>query len=152
LGIIGTITGTIAIIISYWAYRKERPNLKVELVDSSHNFNPSANGEHINFWLKCRVKNLGDRGTRINDIGVKFTLNNTEVILKAEEIRELLPSGNYKSGPKWLDAHDSVNILSSFYQPYRGERKETIDCTFMLFHTHGLYAFETTSVLAPFLS
>jgi hypothetical protein len=148
LGLIGTVTGIIALLISYWTYRKEKPNLEVEVLSSTHNFTPTAdNGKHINFWLKFRLKNLGDRGTRINDIGLHFRMNNAEYDLKAQQLNELLPNGNCKVGPKWLEAHDSVIIHADFYRIYDGTEAEKIGCTFTVFHTHGSYDFKTASTL-----
>lgn len=77
LGIIGTITGTIALFISFWTYRKEAPHLKVSVTKCEHKLIPSSmsnsNVKTLNFWTTFQVKNLGDRGTRITDVGLTFT-------------------------------------------------------------------------------
>jgi hypothetical protein len=149
LGLIGTVTGIIALLISYWTYRKEKPNLETEVLSLTHNFTPtSSNGKHINFWVRFRLKNLGDRGTRINDIGLSFKINEHEYDLKANEIREVTPDGLLKAGPDFIEAHDTLVIEADFYRTYEGkDEQEKIDCKFTLFHTHGSYDFKTTSTL-----
>ena len=73
LGIIGTITGLFALFISLWSYWREKPKLKMEIIKSKHNYthNPSEKQE-LNLWADFQVKNLGDRGTRINDVVLSF--------------------------------------------------------------------------------
>jgi hypothetical protein len=150
LGIIGTLTGAIALIISYITYRREKPNLKIEVLESKYNFthNPSEK-THINFWTKFQVRNLGDRGTRIYDIGLSFRVDSKDYSLKKEfYLRVPLKRMEAKqAGTIWLGAHDRKCFQGQFVQEYDSTEKEQIDCIFTIWHTHGSQDAKFTSVV-----
>ncbi|MGD0204533.1 MAG: hypothetical protein ABSC20_11600 [Candidatus Bathyarchaeia archaeon] len=154
IGVIGVITGSIGtatgIIALIRIYRKEKPNLKIEKVESSHNFthNPSEK-THINFWAKFHVSNLGDRGTRINDIILSFRVDSKDYILKKQDFFRVPSVGLSAKIEKsiWLEAHDSSYFQVQFIQEYDSTEKEQIDCNFKIIHTHGSKYAKITSVL-----
>ena len=78
LGIIGTATGIAALLISYRTYSKQKPNLKIKLTKCIHDF-PNPNREpqvkDINFYANFQIRNVGDRGTKIENIVLSFIID-----------------------------------------------------------------------------
>lgn len=140
LGIIGTITGTIALIISYLIYRKEKPNLKLEISKCKHSYTTSTSQViTINFWASFHVHNLGDRGTRINDVGLSFVTDEKDYQFKKRE------SMDPRENDVRIEAHDTVNFSADFWGIFESEEKEKIDCVFTIYHTHGTMDVQFTS-------
>jgi hypothetical protein len=142
LGIIGTITGAIALFISYWIYRKENPRLEMSVSKCEHDFTLSTSQvKTISFWVTFQIKNLGDRGTSINDVGLFFRSNGNHYRLKKRYFRGL----TVESERKWINAHETMDIEADFYETYEGNDKTQIECTFSVYHTHGAKKVTTVS-------
>lgn len=134
LGIVGTVTGIIALFISYWTYRKENPRLKVAVLKCEHDFTLSDSQiKSVNFWATFQIKNIGDRGTSINDMGLLFRSNGREYHWKKKYFR----GPNEVSEKRWIAAHDWDNIEADFYDTYEGTERKQIDCIFTIYHTHS---------------
>lgn len=134
LGIIGTVTGSIAIFIHFWRLRRESPRLEAKVLKCEHDFTLSTSGiKSISFWAEVQIKNLGDRGTSINDMDIIFEDNGNEYRLKKKYFRGLTE----ESKRRWINAHDIIDIEADFYETFEGNEKEQIDCTFTIYHTHG---------------
>jgi hypothetical protein len=144
LGIIGTITGIIALFISYWTFRKESPHLETKLLKCEHDFAISkSQAKTISFWTEFQIKNLGDRGTTVNDIGLTFVDDGKEYNFKKQYYR-----GRYGTGEtqrKWINAHETMSVEADFFEPYEGNERDQIECTFTLYHTHGAEHVESIS-------
>jgi len=143
LGLIGTVTGTIALIISYIVYRKDQPRLKVTITKCIHNFNDALT--HINLWVTFQIRNQGDRGTRINDAGLSFSINEQKYNLKKQNFGEF-HGGSLTS--VWIKAHDTESFTAYFSENLESNLKkklESIDCTFTIYHTHEPLTIKTTS-------
>lgn len=142
LGVIGTITGAIALFVSYWTYRKENPHLKVTVLKCEHAFTLSTSQtQSLSFWVDFEIRNVGDRGTSINDIGLLFRTDGVEYEWKKKYFRGLTS----ESQKRWLEAHDTLKIEADFYDVYVGEEKEQIKCTFTIYHTHPSEKIEALS-------
>jgi len=134
LGIVGTVTGISALFISYWTYRKENPHLKVSVLKCEHDFTLSEGlAVTLTFWTGFEIKNTGDRGTSINDIGLLFRTDGLEYEWKKKYFR----GPKVVSEKRWLEAHDTLKVEADFYDTYVGEEEEQIDCTFTIYHTHS---------------
>lgn len=134
LGIIGTITGAIALFISYWTYRKENPRLEVSVPKCEHDFALSTSQiKTISFWVTFQIKNLGDRGTSINDVDLSFKNDGKQYRLRKKYFRGLA----VESERKWINAHETMDVEADFYETYEGKQKAQIECTFSVYHTHG---------------
>jgi hypothetical protein len=143
LGLIGTVTGSIARIISYMTYRKDKPRLKVIVTDCIHNFNDALT--HINLWANFQIQNQGDRGTRISDLSLSFTINKKGHTLKKQNLGETR-GGSVTS--VWIEAHDTESFTAYFSENFESnlmEKLESIDCTFTIYHTHEPLTIKTTS-------
>jgi len=141
LGIIGTITGSIAIFIHFWRLRKESPRLEGEILKCEHDFAVSKSKiKTVSFWVELQIKNLGDRGTSINDIDLNFEDDGQNYHLKGYF------RGNVEdSQRRWISPHETINISVDYWITFEGNDKEQIDCTFTIYHTHGSQNVKTIS-------
>ena len=130
LGLIGTITGIMALFIHFWKLRKENPRIKAKVLQCEHDFEPKRN--QMSFWTKFQIRNLGDRGTSINDVELVFMSNAQEYRLKRQYFR----GRREKSQRRWINPHETIDLEADFYDEYRGEVRDRINCTFILYHTH----------------
>jgi hypothetical protein len=148
LGIVGTATGIAALLISYRTYSKQKPNLKIKVTKCVHDFpNPIREPQvkEINFWTNFQIKNVGDRGTKVENIVLSFVTD-----AKKYQIEERKPYSDLseiarfqvqfpaQNESRWIAAHDSVNIGAHFNIPYDG-REDKIDCVFSVYDTHRKY-------------
>jgi len=134
LGIVGTVTGSIAIIIHYWRLRRENPRLEVKVLECMHDFEISPRQvKTISFWTTFEIRNLGDRGTTVNEIELDFLDNGREYRFKKQYFRGL----RTESESRWINAHEIINIDADFYDRFEGNDREQIECTFTIYHTHG---------------
>jgi hypothetical protein len=143
LGIIGTITGSLAMFVHYWRLRRENPRLAIEVSKCEHDFALSTYQiRTISFWAKFQIKNQGDRGTRINDIGLVFSVDGKECRLK----KQYFHGQGRETESRWIEAHDIEDIEADFWEAFEGSEKERIDCTFTIYHTHGAEEVEAVSI------
>jgi hypothetical protein len=136
LGIIGTTTGTIALFISYWTYRKESPHLKINVIKCEHNFEVSRSvpdRKTISFWTDFLIKNVGDRGTTIEDIELTFENSGKTYKLRKASYRDQHVIEKRIS----VSPHDSFDLSADFWEVFTGDEEDQIDCIFTIYHTHG---------------
>jgi hypothetical protein len=135
LGIIGTVTGAIALFISAWTYRNEAPHLKVTVKECKHKITLAADATNktLYFWVTLLIKNQGDRGTRITDANISFNLGGKDYCFRKKYFRGTKPDAE----SRWVEAHDTIELSVDFYELYDGEEKNEIECKLTLFHTHG---------------
>jgi hypothetical protein len=136
---INTVVSTIAIIIAsvslYLTWRKvksERPLIRHEVNSCMHKV--SKDGKTTNLELLFRLHNEGDRGTGL-----------TKVVAYVADCRSQLHSSSEEMSTR-LKAHDStdrITIFFDFVPPFQyGTRMR---CLFIVYHTHGIYSFESES-------
>ena len=140
LGIIGTVTGILALVIHIIKLSREKPHLQVELIDCHHLFNPEKEPSTrwiMYFFPHFRIANLGDRSTTVSNIEVLFKINDKEYST---------PKGANYLSPTRIDAHDTVDIQPQIYS-YDETIKEQklIDAVFTIHHTHGKEKIKCTS-------
>lgn len=151
LGIIGTVTGIIALVISYRTYSKQKPNLKVKVTNCEHKiyFESAIQHRAINLWAKFHLKNVGDRGTSIDDIGLSFTVDGKKyqfhkkyfgsptIALELPEVLEHLVEERSKS--EWIEANEIRDIEANFIEQFDGTEENQIACVFTIYNTHKTY-------------
>ncbi len=142
LGIIGTVTGIVSLSLHYWRLRKESPRLETKVLKCEHNLRVSKSQiKTISFWAGFQIKNLGDRGTSVNDINLSFEDDGKKYQLKKRYYR-----GTFlENERRWINAHDTIDIEADFYNTFENNDKEQIDCTFTIYHTHGAEKVKTVS-------
>jgi hypothetical protein len=145
LGIVGTVTGAIALFISAWTYRKEAPHLKASVTECKHKITLSADAKSktLYFWATLLIKNRGDRGTRITDSKISFSVGDKDYCYSKKYFRGIKPD----TESKWVEAHDTIELSADFYEVYDGEEKNQIKCQLTLFHTHGITKADVTSTI-----
>lgn len=134
LGIIGTVTGSIAVIIHIWRLRKENPHIETKALKCEHDYAVSLSGiRTISFWTDFMIRNVGDRGTSINDMDLDFEDNGQKHHLKKQYFRDR-PVAEKRI---WISPHETLDLSADFYQNFQGNEKEKVDCHFTVYHTHG---------------
>lgn len=94
------------------------------------------------------ISNRGDRGTTINEIEVNFEVEGKKYSLKKSQFR--IPYGisrgyHLDEKRRWINPHETIEVLPDFSQELEIVEKDNIDCTFKIYHTHGSLNCETTS-------
>jgi hypothetical protein len=142
LGILGTVTGAIALFISWWTLRKESPRLRMTVLKCEHSIKvQTSHVRTITFWVEIQVKNIGDRHTSVYDMSLAFEDNGNKYSFKKGYFRDI-PSQEQRI---LVPAHDVVNVRADFYERYEGNDKEQIRCTLAIYHTHKTEVVETVS-------
>jgi hypothetical protein len=142
LGILGILTGTIALFISWWNLRKERPRLRITVLKCEHSIKLQTNQVRtITFWVEIQIKNIGDRHTSVYDMSLAFQDNGNKYSFKKDYFRDMPPQEQRILIP----AHDVVNVAADFYQRYQGNDKEQFGCTLAIYHTHKTEVVKTVS-------
>jgi hypothetical protein len=140
LGIVGTITGAIALFISYWAFKKENPKLEIRTVKCEHSVRVSTkNIKTLSFWTQLEVKNVGDRGTSINDAQIEFEDSGKKYIFKKQYFEDAT------SRNVWINPHETTYIGVQFWGAFDGADLENLNCTLKVYHTHGCRNVTVTS-------
>jgi hypothetical protein len=134
LGIVGTITGIIALFISFWTARKENPRLRGKVLTCEHWYPVSEkNVKMISVFPTLEIRNIGDRGTTINDVDLSFWNSG-----KKYQFRKLYFRGEQaQSQRRWIEAHQLVVLEPDFSEAFDGTEEKQIECQFRVFHTHG---------------
>jgi hypothetical protein len=155
LGIIGTVTGIIALAISYRTYSKQKPNLNVKVTNCEYgiSFDSAFHHRAINLWAKFQIKNIGDRGTSINDIVLSFTVDGKKYQFNKKYFGSpriaLVPEGLEHlvemSKSEWIEAHQTRDIEANFIEQFDGTEENQIDCIFTIYDTHRGYRVKAIS-------
>lgn len=148
LGIIGTITGVIALLVSYWTYRNAKPRLVVTAKRAEHIIDKKF-PKRIGFTFVFTINNHGDRGTTLNEIEMSY-VDNGKVHSQKKEIKDgyaMLINDVRKVN---VNPHETIDRLILFDDDSIEEPpKVTMDYSFIIYHTHGAYPFNVTSKLTP---
>jgi hypothetical protein len=142
LGIVGTITGIIALCISFWTVRRESPRLKGRVLSCTHSYSDSEkNVKMISFSLLLEIRNLGDRGTTIKDVVLSFWNSGQKYQSRMINFERLLD----RSHSRWIEAHELVEVGLYAQERFDGTEERQIECQFQVFHTHGAIKVEGKS-------
>ena len=134
LGAIGTTTGVLALILHFLKFRRERPHLKIDVLNCEHKVDEDGNSTMLH--IKYTLHNIGDRGTQLNKIEAFATDFNGEKHHASE---------NIKVSRSRLDAHHSLTLFHYFRFTPHFQYKEKMECNFKLHHTHGVFEFQCES-------
>ncbi len=157
LGIAGTLIGAFALFISWWTFKKDRPHLKVNVTDCTHDFAVSQsvpNKKSVCFLADFLIKNVGYRGTTIEDIELTFENNGKPYKIRKQFYREQFL--HEKDIPVFLkemipiSPSKSFNLSAKFYEEeFIGNEVDKINCTFTIFHTYKALTVKYVSVRKP---
>lgn len=124
LSTISLIMALAGLSLHFVKFRKERPNLNIELIKCRHN--PSSTKvKKTELRLQFYVHNRGDRATQLNSL----------------ELQEHKQACELEDA---VEANKSIKKDCYFNLPKR-LTDDKIKCTFILYHTHATKKFEVTS-------
>lgn len=132
LGIIGTIAGIVSLSVHLWRLRRENPRLAIKVLSCEHSFEKETKA--LSFWSEMELRNLGDRGTDILGIDVKFEDD--------EEKEYSLKMSNQEPDVeddliRWIRPHETIRTVQTTFLKFESTPKEQIECNFTIYHTHG---------------
>lgn len=116
LGVIGTITGVCSLILHFLKYRRERPNLLVNILDCRHKVD--EDGKSTNLYIQYILRNKGDRGTKLNKIEAFATDFKGEKHYASKKLSKSLIAG------------DSLSLHHYFYFRPHFQYKKKMECIF----------------------
>jgi hypothetical protein len=131
LGIIGTIAGVVSLSVHLWRLKRENPRLAIKVLSCEHSFEHETKA--LSFWSEMEVRNLGDRGTDILGIDVKFEEDEKEYTLKMANQEPVVEDDLIR----WIRPHETIRTLQTAFMKFEDTPKEQIACTFTIYHTHG---------------
>ena len=137
LGLVGTVTGILGLIVHIIKFRRERPHLKVEVIECTHEFNQKwepGDWKAI-FHPSFRILNQGDRSTTVSKIELSFVINDKEFYTYQDHSKYYKP----------IDAHETVEVTAPLYIYSQTDEQGSIQCRFTIHHTHGKQIIECTS-------
>lgn len=157
LGIAGTLTGAFALFISWWTFKKDRPHLKVNVTDCTHDFAVSQsvpNGKDLFFLANFLIKNVGYRGTTIEDVELTFENNGKSYKMRKQSYTEQflseknIPVIYMKRIP--VSPSESRDLSAKFFvEDFSGNEEDKINCIFTIFHTYKALTIKYTSIRKP---
>jgi hypothetical protein len=131
LGIIGTIAGIVSLSVHLWRLRRENPRLEIRVLSCEHHFEKETKA--LSFWSEIELRNLGDRGTNLLGIDVKFKGEEDECTLKMSNQEPVVENDSVK----WIRPHETIRTFQTAFIKFNGAPNEQIDCIFTIYHTHG---------------
>ncbi len=145
LGIIGTSTGVLALIISYRTYANARPNLKVNVKKIEHYSDTFIKGKNMTIATQLAISNCGDRPTTLNEIEAQFTYKGRQYKFKEEFIRTVTDGEENVGYSKIsVEPHETTDEYVYLKGLISSIPKEII-FDFRIYHTHGVCSFRETS-------
>jgi len=152
LGIIGTATGIIGLIIHFIRLRREKPIIKPEVIKCGHYLTRNKKHQPIfHLELELRIKNRGHHGTTLNKIEATFYDNEKRYLMESiyfqpcEGVRALMPTLPVEN--LWIGPHKTTNTRCRFQLEGEVIKQRILECSFILYHTHGK---KTLRVTSPF--
>ena len=149
LGIIGTATGVLSLIIHFIRLRKEKPVLKLEVTKCWHYLERRKNRQPtFNLELESRIGNRGHYGTTLSKIEVVFYDSRKRYLMESDYFHTLehvtlmptLPVQNL-----WIVLHKTTDTECVFRLEDAAIEQEVLKCSFILYRTHGKETFRVTS-------
>ena len=131
LGIVGTIAGVVSLSVHLWRLRRENPRLTLGVLSCEHDF--AHESKALSFWSEMELRNLGDRGTNILGIDVKFRAKEKDYTLKMSNQE---PDSDDDS-IRWIRPHETIRTFQTAFIKFEDKPEKQIDCIFTIYHTHG---------------
>jgi len=134
LGVYASIISSLTFILYFIKLRRERPNLKVDVLNCKHSV--SINGNSTYLHIKYTLRNTGDRETQLNKIEAFATDFNGEKHYASETV---------KATRNLLGAHRILTLFHYFCFTPHFQYREKMECNFKLHHTHEVFEFQCES-------
>lgn len=134
LGIIGTVSGIGGLLIHYLEYKREKPEIEVELESCSHIYNK----DFLEFKPVLTIRNRGDRPSTIFKIEMWAMIKTPLDFVKYGE-RPSAIGVDYRKTHR-LEVNDTVNLKPTIKMPLslvlKPDKKE-IEFELIIHHTLG---------------
>ena len=144
LGIIGTIAGVVSLTVHLWRLQRENPRLTISVLSCEHSYQHETKA--LSFWSEIELRNLGDRGTNILGIDLKFEGNDKKECTLQMSNQEQVIGGDVI---RWIRPHETMRTLQIAFTKSENKPKQQIDCLFTVYHTHGAERAKTKSQKRP---
>jgi hypothetical protein len=142
LGIVGTTAGIVSLAVHLWRLKREKPNLVLRNIRCVHEYEKETKA--LSFLCELEIRNVGDRGTNILGVDLKFDYKKTEYGIKTISQDEDTPNTNLK----WIRPHETIHVTQIALTRFSELPKKQINCNFTLYHTHGAEELKVTSILS----
>ena len=141
LGIVSTTAGIVSLAVHLWRLKREKPNLVLRNVKGVHEYDEETKA--LSFLSEIEIRNLGDRGTNILGVDLKFDYKNTEFGLKMVSQDE----HTEKLNMQWIRPHETIRTTQIALTRLDDNPQKQIQCTFTVYHTHGAEHLKSKSSL-----
>ena len=131
LGIVGTIAGVVSLSVHLWREGGENPRLTIRVLSCEHDF--AHESKALSFWSEMELRNLGDRGTNILGIDVKFIAKEKECTLKMSNQEPAIDDDSIR----WIRPHETIRTFQTAFIKFEDKPEKDIECIFTLYHTRG---------------
>ena len=141
LGVVGTTAGILALVVHFWRLKREKPDLVIRVLKCDHAYDRET--QALSFLSEIEIRNIGDRGTDILGVDLKFDYKKTEYAMKTFNQDDEGKNGNVK----WIRPHETIRTIQSSLTRFGTVPKKQIQCLFTVYETHGTKEVEATSNL-----
>lgn len=114
-----------------WRLKRENPRLTINVLSCEHTFQHETKA--LSFWSEIELRNLGDRGTNILGIDLKFEYNKRDYTLKMSNQEQVIEGQLIR----WIRSHETIKTLQTSFTKFEDKPKSQIECLFTVYHTHG---------------
>jgi len=97
----------------------------------------------LSFLSELEIRNLGDRGTNILGMDLKFDYKNTEYAMRMVNQDGETQNGNLK----WIRPHETIRTIQIALTRFNVNPQKQILCMFTVYDTHGAEQIKTKSNL-----
>ena len=142
LGIVGTTAGIASLLVHLWRLKREKPDLVLKVLRCNHECDRETNA--LSFFSELEIRNIGDRGTNILGVDLKFDYKKTEYGMKMVNQDNELQNNNLK----WIRPHETIRTIQIAVTRFNSKPQKQIQCMFTIFDTHGAKQIKSISNLA----
>ena len=117
--------------------RRENPRLTIRVLSFEHDF--AHESKALSFWSEMELGNLGNRGTNILGIDVKFRAKGKDYTLKMSNQESSIEDDMMR----WIRPHETIRTFQTAFIKFEDKPEKQIDCVFRIYQTHGAKQIKT---------
>ena len=141
LGVVGTTAGILALAVHLWRLKREKPYLVIKVLSCNHAYDRET--QALSFFSEIEIRNIGDRGTDILGVDLKFDYKKTEYAMKTFNQDD----DRGKENIKWIRPHETIRTIQNSLTRFEAIPQKQIQCSFKVYETHGTKEIQATSIL-----
>ena len=139
MGVVGTTAGILALVVHLWRLKREKPDLMIKVLSCNHAYDRET--QALSFLSQLEIRNIGDRGTNILGVDIKFDYKKAEYGMKTFNQDDEMGNSNLK----WIRPHETIKTIQSSLTRFDTVPQKQIQCMFTVYETHGTKQIEATS-------